>query len=94
MQPKPVKPLNRILALLPFHASRFPKDHNSWKVPRLHPFVLPVRSTCRRRLVRSADGMTRTGETVELGKKSVALPQRHKFERYLKIHFVPRSKHP
>jgi hypothetical protein len=48
-----------------------------WKVPRLRPFVLLVRATCRWRWVWSIGGMILTGEKQRTGKKNlfVCLPE-------------------
>ena len=48
-------------ALLPMPLD-FRKSFAFWKVPRLRPFVLLVRATCRWRWVWSIDGKTVTGE--------------------------------
>jgi hypothetical protein len=49
---------------------QFPKEHFFWKVPRLHPFVLMERATCRRRWVWSIGEMILTGENRSTGRET------------------------
>jgi len=52
----------------------FLKQHCFLRVPSLRPFVLPVRATCRWRLLWGFAGMMLTGENEVLGAKPAPLP--------------------
>ena len=55
-------------------ASRLPKQHCLWNVPRLGPFLLLVMAMCRWRLAQSTDGMTMSGKTRSTQRKTCPSP--------------------
>jgi hypothetical protein len=59
----------KIWKQFPTKFSPISEKHCYWKVPRLGPFVLLVKTTCRWRWVWSIGGVILTGETETLGEK-------------------------